>query len=295
MAELWAGPWCGEFGFEIATWQGHVRHRASVYDLVCVGCRPESQALYADFADRFWDVPNKTWDDMNTNCHKRVDGKESEIARAFERQARQCKGDIMTPASMSGKPGGSWRKFGKPTKGMEYDLLLHARYMRKGSKGGDMRRSAPQEWWDDLGSTLLKDGYNVASIGLSTQALHVAGTHDILDTPLGTLMDVMASSKCIIGASSGPIHLAAMCMLPAVVWTHMKHKGYGGLTNTQRLKRNWNPFKTAVRLIDVDQDAGTEFWIPPQDEVVELIEETLDEQAGRTVAAHDGGDPLGAQ
>lgn len=291
MSSLWAGPWCGEFGFEITSWQSCVRQRADGYTSVIVGCRPESRALYNDFATEFWDVPN-VGDALNTNCDRRVDGGHVEIVRSFNRQARRGGGEIM-PGKMQ-HPDGRWRVFGNRTKGLEYDLLLHARWMRKGSKGGDMRRSAPQDWWDRLGARLLQKGYNVASIGLASQALHVAGTHHIMDCPLQVLMDVMASSRCVLGASSGPIHLAAMCKLPAVVWTDTKHKGYGGLTNKQRLLKSWNPFKAPVKLIHVTQDAHTQYWTPDPNVVVDKVEEMMNAQARRVASTFAGEDPMGA-
>ena len=291
MSELWAGPWCGEFGFEITTWQAHVRKRARGFKKVVVGCRRESRALYVDFADTFWDVPNKTWHDMNTNCDKRVDRHHVHILNKFKRDVPDS-AELMP--TKGGRAGGLYRQFGQPTKGMDYDLLLHARWMRKGSVGGDMRRCAPQDWWDCLGQRLMNNGYNVASIGLKSQALHVEGTHDIRGAPLGALMNVMASSRCILGPSSGPIHLAAHCKLPAICWTDKTHKGYGGLTNQQRLMQGWNPFSTPISLIHVKQQPETNYWVPLAHEVLNYLEDMLDAQTGPDVATYGKQDPLGA-
>jgi len=55
---LFAGPWIGEFGWELARWQGAVRKRSEESGLyTIVMSRPGHQVLYQGFADDFWELP----------------------------------------------------------------------------------------------------------------------------------------------------------------------------------------------------------------------------------------------
>ena len=50
MRRLIAGPWCGEFGWELMSWQGRIRELSRSYDETIVCSDDGHQALYADFA-----------------------------------------------------------------------------------------------------------------------------------------------------------------------------------------------------------------------------------------------------
>ena len=50
---LVAGPWIGEFGWELFCWQGYIREMSKYYDkVVCVSSR-NSEFLYSDYCDTF--------------------------------------------------------------------------------------------------------------------------------------------------------------------------------------------------------------------------------------------------
>ena len=49
---LFAGPFLGEFGWELLCWQGFVRKVSRRYKTVIVYCPEGREALYRDFADR---------------------------------------------------------------------------------------------------------------------------------------------------------------------------------------------------------------------------------------------------
>ncbi len=56
---LFAGPWIGEFGWELARWQGAVRKRAEETGLyTIVMSDPGHHVLYDDFAHAFWELPD---------------------------------------------------------------------------------------------------------------------------------------------------------------------------------------------------------------------------------------------
>ena len=53
MRKLIAGPWVGEFGWELFAWQAYVRSLAKNFDKTVIISRNNSKALYEDFADEF--------------------------------------------------------------------------------------------------------------------------------------------------------------------------------------------------------------------------------------------------
>ena len=57
-------------------------------------------------------------------------------------------------------------------------------------------------------------------------------------TSIGDLISIMQKSKLVIGQSTGPMHLAALCGIPHVVW--------GSRRIQERYLDTWNPHKTMV-------------------------------------------------
>lgn len=242
-----------EFGFEVALWQANARERARNYDRVIVGCVPTSEALYQDFADEFWSIPP----DHNTSGLSRMDGSHTSIIRSFTKQVLREGADWMQPSRLKPATTGFIR-FGSVRPWLKFDVVVHAREMVKGTHGGDRRRCWRPEAWDQLGWTLESLGLKTACIGLPEVAVRIPLASDFRGCPLDLTMDLLRSSRCLIGQTSGPIHLGMLCECPAVVWTDTKHRcGYTGLTNVDLLLRDWNPFGTPVTIIHGwDPDIG---------------------------------------
>ncbi len=253
---LWAGPYSGEFGFEIMTWQANIRRLGRGYD-VTVGCKPTSRALYADFTDKFWDVPHGTSASENTSGCKRMDDGDRAIVRNFRgdmpSNANYIRPQIFFPSK------GTFISYGNKRHGSAYDVVFHARYMMK---GGDHRRSAPMEWWDELAGGIY--GLSIACIGLKSCSLTLPMATDLRDIPLTETMDILASSRCIVGPSSGPIHLATLCGCPQVVWTDTTHVGgYDKKSNVHKLEQYWNPFGIPTRIHHTsEKDSDKKYWLP---------------------------------
>ena len=53
---LLAGPWVGEFGWELFVWQAYIRSLSEIYDETYVICRKSSEPLYKDFTDKFINI-----------------------------------------------------------------------------------------------------------------------------------------------------------------------------------------------------------------------------------------------
>ena len=63
MRKLYAGPWVGEFGWELCSWVPSLRHIAENYDHITVEIQPGMEYLY-EFADEFIINPRKPNFDM---------------------------------------------------------------------------------------------------------------------------------------------------------------------------------------------------------------------------------------
>jgi hypothetical protein len=105
-------------------------------------------------------------------------------------------------------------------------------------------------------------GYHIACIGTEDASLHIDGTDDMRGIGMGKLVDLMASSRLIAGGSSGPMHLAALCGLPHLVWS--------APINRLRYLRDWNPFGTECLFVD---QWG---WHPPVEEIEKKLKGFFD-------------------
>ncbi len=237
---LFAGPWVGEFGWELLNWQGFLRWLAPEYEEVIVSCRPGTEALYADFASRFE--------------HHRVSGTaECNIAHDIQNPDELERIKALVPEDADHLETVGWQPdsrkrfipFGEAKSELRCDVLFHAR-----GRGFGLDRNWSEEKWAALVSGLNADGLTVACTGLTKATLNIEGEFvDHRDVPLDQTMDIMSSARLVVGPSSGPMHLASLCETPHVVWTDRK-KYARGRTNRTKYERWWNPFDTNAFVID---------------------------------------------
>ncbi len=243
---LYAGPFVGEFGYELCGWQAGLRKLASKYERVVVVCRPAMQPLYADFAHSFIDAPSGE----RTNCLRCGDVGVSEVNRQIASMVSEgdfwLKPRLFLPREQSFIQFGRWRP-------SSYDILIHA---RASTKFRTARRNYPPKEWEVFLKKGRKYGWRVASVGSPDGAMHVPGTTDLRGISLHELFDVMASADLIVGPTSGPIHLAALCGLPQVTWGRFgplgAHKRFRAekWREEDRVREHWNPFNTLVDLTE---------------------------------------------
>lgn len=259
---LVAGPWLGEFGWEVMSWQGFVRKAAVDYDEVIVCSREGHEALYSDFSSRFiphqfaglkdcWSVGNVDVQSLNN----------------LKNYLRTLGGDVLKPTGLIPTAHQHMIPFGSKERGKRlgynFDMVIHAR-KPIGKRPG---HSWPLHLWNQLVEKLSK--YRIAAIG--TEAFVPEGTVDMRGCGLQDTMDAMAATKLVIGPSSGPMHLASLCRVPHVVWTDNKVYSAIGATNRERYETIWNPLKTPVTVVD---HAG---WHPTADEVYRAVQERLEQ------------------
>jgi hypothetical protein len=241
MIDMTAGPWIGEFGWELFGWQGYLRAIAKEYNYVVVSGPPGHEYLYSDFASEYrpyihdGDEPN-----MWMNNGRKVE------AISHDKECMYLPPQQLT--LMPNAPEQAFIKFGKksddgPT------LVYHARALEK--YGSGYMTWGDQNWEEFLG------GYdNMVCIGSPDGAKYYGGK-DMRGAPLGEICDVLASAEVLVGPSSGPIHLGSLCGTPHVVWS-------GHYINKGRYEDWWNPLKTPVRTIMPKSSPWTNkrFWQP---------------------------------
>ena len=235
---LFAGPWVGEFGWELFCWQAFVRKEARKYERVVVASRPDMEYLYSDFCNEFVPhVPNSKETDMYRckgfvydGLHERYGGR---WLCPFRRNVLGYVPIRKAPDIFRTRQ--RFVRYGNDTGNS--GVLLHARSTTKADTGC---RNWPLEKWIEL--TELIGGYKLVSIGAKDGALHVPGTLDCRGVGLEQLANMMCGCVMVVGSSSGPMHFASLCGAPHLVWTGTQY-------NVRKYKADWNPFDTKVFIL----------------------------------------------
>ena len=259
MTILTAGPWTGEFGWELFCWQGALRHLALTYDKVIIASRPGHKLLYKDFCHKY--IPCAA--DMNL-CSAQHNY--AEVRKNVFRGIKST--HHLNPKKMVGKQ--LFIKYGKQCNDLKYDVVMHAREIQKkdgNSRWGHERFTAKvaRNWdrdkWSLLTDQLVAEGLRVCCIGHPSAAFVMKKADNLTGISLRRLADVLASSRLTIGPSSGPMHFASLCGCPHYVWTAPRNK--------QRYQELWNPHHTPVKL-HIDKS-----WNPDVNVIFKGVKEYL--------------------
>jgi hypothetical protein len=262
---LFAGPWIGEFAWEIFCWHGFLRKLAKRYDRVIVACRTGHDLLYRDFADDIINYdPEHNETDMwknrrepnQHNFHRYyTDGlqrvtvvhHDTYRARWWVDEAWNARQNFVSFGEADGTP--------------RFDVLM---IVRNTAKCNTTFRNWPKEHATQFANRMRSMGYRVGCVGTSDAALHIHGTTDYRDLPLDKLAQIMANSRVIVGPQSGPIHFGSLCLLPQVCWqTKPEH--------ATRTQEHWNPFKVPVLTIpsDISYWKKRKLWLPSVEVIVQ--------------------------
>lgn len=256
MKILAAGPWIGEFGYELFRWQGYLRSLSKEYDKVIISSRPNHDIIYKDFCNEF--IPY-TSDVSNCSSYRNYKTEYNDsIFSSYEYT------DLIKPTSRwSIDP--IYIKYGKFSEEKKYDIIIHARNikMEKAELETDIKYKEKRNWsfknWEIIINYIKKKNLKCCTIGRTNSAFSFPDVDNLLDIPLFELADILRSSKLIIGPSSGPIHFASLCGCPQLVWTSK--------VNINKYKTLWNPFNTSVTLI-IDEK-----WNPNPNKIIHSLNE----------------------
>lgn len=248
---LYAGPWNGEFGWELCSWNPVVRHKAKDFERVIVETVPGSEYLY-EFADEIiinpragdFDMysgrsknpatePEKDWLVVSPGHHWKRGGGQAEF-RALKHAIRDNKTI----------PDKEWRTYGAESPHHVADIMCAFRGPKtfKGRKFPE--KQYPDAKCDELVRRLMDAGFTVACYG-GEDNYYVEGAIDYRGKPLEELCGALTTAKCSVGPSSGTIHLASLCKTPHVTWY-----GRVNASSRNRYKTTWNPFETPCTFLD---------------------------------------------
>jgi hypothetical protein len=264
MEHIIAGPWVGEFGWELMSWQGAIR-KLSESRSVIVCCPRGHGELYKDFAYRIIE--------HEINIHRPSCWQGTIIDHAAYDHLivkLAALGKIIGPSGLIPIKDQKFIKYGAPDPALKnhFDVIIHAR-----APINDPKRSWAPENWEKLTEILIDHNIRMAAIG--TQAYHPKITTDLRNIPLGETIDVMAGATMAIGPSSGPMHLASLCGTPHIVWTDDKFWLVAGMNNRTRYEKTWNPLGTPCKVLTANG------WDPPVETVASFVLHGLKEWANR--------------
>lgn len=258
---LIAGPWVGEFGWELFCWQAYLRARSKEFDRVVVASRPAMEPLYRDFCHEFIpyepagpgvsgykNLEEKEW-------HDPTDGRDFReyISGKFHIGFNRAKPQRSAKAFAQQ----DFKQYGSVRAELKFDIVLHIRQTDK--KGSGWRNGWQLDGWQEFLTALQATGdYRICCIGHPQQAGILPGCEDQRGIALDQTFDLLASSRLLAGPSSGPMHLGALCGCPHVVWS-------GEHGNQPKYEHYWNPFKTPVDYIH------DETWTPSVELAVERV------------------------
>lgn len=255
MIDLIAGPFAGEFGWELCAWQGVLRAMAPQYKRVIIYGQPGHQYLYEDFMDEYVEfVPQGKEPNMWMNEGTRF------VLPSHHKRALWIKPQQF--AFRNNAPEQVFMRYGINAK--RTAVAYHARSLKK--YGSDYMNWGDRNWKELLERYSDKD---IVCIG-SKDGADYAGGEDLRGASLQETCDALSRCSVLVGPSSGAIHLGSLCATPHVVWSgHYKNKG--------RYEEWWNPFHTPVKAICPEHspwDAKI-MWQPKPLEIAKEIEAFL--------------------
>jgi ADP-heptose:LPS heptosyltransferase len=258
---LLAGPWIGEFGWELFCWQGYIRKLSKQFDKTIIIGRPTNGFLYKDFCDEYIKFDPQSFKTDAWNCHGAKSA--SDIIKDIQHDTYLSGHfDIGMRYSIKGVSDTKgiffseqeYHEYQSDISDKSYDVIFHCRNKSTGSD-----RNWRKEQWIEL-RELLGDETTVACIG-NNEAFHIDGTDDIRNVDLEELVSIMNNSKIVVGPSSGPMHLASLSGTKHLVWSD----NY----NRVRYQKDWNPFETKVIFY------GGGNWNPDPNDIKDLIRNNI--------------------
>lgn len=259
MITLYCLPWVGEFGWELCWWNPMLRYYADQSYNVIVAAPESSQYLY-EFVDTF--IPLKTkgttyWEgeldgDLPVVSANSYLDPETEFARYADEPDRVSTKRL-------------WRRLAPENPIYQTDILCAFRPSKRIKQRHITGKEYPFKMCQEVVNRLLDKGNTVACFG-GVDNHCPNGAKDLRGRPLEEQCSAIAAAKCVVGPSSGPIHLASLCECPHVTWIASRHD-----TLENRYKKLWNPFGTPVRFIYQNR-------LPSPDEVVGQVNNLLREE-----------------
>jgi len=267
---LFAGPFAGEFGYELMQWQGFIRARRPLYEQVHVLTYPGRDYLYEGCRVHHHDIDLKNagyWYGRLSPAQSRamVEAKTVEIGLKDY--------DIFDTSLLCTQYHKMffWRQefrlFEEPMVTPENrDVAFHFRAVQK--QGPDRAKNYDPSLADELAGLCLKQGLSVICVGHPDYAYCAKGCEDWRRTDLRESVAAIGSARLLAGENSGATHLANLCGRSTVLWANDQWRIDYSL--------RWNPFRVPI------YTAANDTCQPDPQRVVRAIAEALNDLKNRT-------------
>ena len=254
-----AGPWLGEFGWELMGWQNYLRAISKNHSIVCIGPKSSSY-LYEDFCTDYIDFDIA---DLGNNNYGSKDGYNRQnvsvdllkdfVLNVLKEKKFNIENVVWFPPVKFIHTQGStyhhfsekcpflgdfyfpiYKKFGIDNKKLSNSFIFHAR----GRKDVRPEHNWHTDNWEKLKDLLVSSNSQAKfySIGTKKDSFLIEGTEDWRGKDLESVCKLMNSSNAVFGPSSGAMHLASQSNAKVIVWSIAYNK--------KRYMEWWNPHKT---------------------------------------------------
>lgn len=267
---LFAGPFVGEFGYELMQWQGFVRARRATYKEVHVLTYPGRDYLYEGCRVHHHDIDLKNagyWYGRfgPAEMRKIADTKAAEIGLKNY--------DVFNPSLLCTRYHKIifWKQKFRlmeepPLSEKPYDALFHFRSVQK--EGPDHVKNYSREMADELVQRCIAKGLSVACYGHPSYAWCPPGCADLRNADLKQSVAAISSARLAVGEASGGMHVANACGKPTIIW------GDGQWRISPAFR--WNPFRVPIYVVTKTT------WRPTPEDVCAFIIKSLDDLRART-------------
>ena len=293
---LVAGPYVGEFGWEVFSWQPLVRAAflSGRWDRCLSYVGPGRQWLYRFAETRT--LPNMPKHEPECLAYANLPAHKVELEALMNTAVEAAKAEMMGMADIGTINYASIPSLNDPMYANgQPDLLRPDRFITRG--GGaivlcvrDRALSDHRNWsyvkWAKLAGLLIDEGLAVTVVGHITKPNEWQMPSGVVDltnkTTIDDLIQIFSMSGMAIGGSTGTLHLASRCGCDHIAW---------GAENATRFplsnryaETNWFGAKHSI-ITDFD-------WNPEPEAIVEEVEKRTDQWArdrskGRVLVTFD--------
>jgi len=260
---LIAGPYMGEFGWELMEWQGYIRKLRQRYERTIVISYPPSEYLYeeCEFAPHGASLRDSGFAYGDTPIEAQL-----RIVEDVARERGVDHYDSLAPLKLHRWlklliGGQDFRRLREPAEPEDiFDVAFHFRaFVRADGDFKNYPLSDAQRVIDGCRA----QGLRVACIGHPDLSIAPPPAEDRRSTDLRVAVRIISNARLMAGGSSAPMHLASLCATPMAVWT-------GPPFNADRYRTTWNPHRSPVTVV-------SEFTFRPSaDAVISAVFAALD-------------------
>lgn len=257
---LVAGPYGGEFGYELMMWTPALRSLSAYFEKIVIVIHESQEFLYEDFADEIIyhtiDLGKNRWK-ANSGDARFWQGEWGELAD--EELLGKVQNNILSreypnPVYLDPIPAlwempSTYYSFRSTENSRVSDSV--ALHCRRAGHGRDWDSGK----WDTLAALLHEDGFDITVVGTATDYCPEAPCIvDNRGASLRATADILSNVSMLIGGSSGIMHFGALCETPLLVWGDADFSIPEVGTSREAYETEWNPYGVPVHYMDTGWD-----------------------------------------